>query len=206
ERDAAAPGSLKTEPPRNKPERQAEPEHRSERGIFTSFRPIVGAQERNAQTMAAEPEPDLHQGVRRYARSIMDIDRVRELGLPTLPHQVQAWERAGAALDALAPQAARDLDRAFERDPPLVREAAAGRAQRAIRAMRLEAEIRTDPNLRAGRFVERWQGLERQRARLERGGEWQGERKIRDHMGAMAKSLERDPQVESILRNRSREL
>jgi hypothetical protein len=52
-----------------------------------------------------------------------------------------------------------------------VREAAAGRAQRAIRAMRLEAEIRTDPKLRADRFVERWQGLERQRARLERGGE-----------------------------------
>jgi FMN phosphatase YigB (HAD superfamily) len=136
----------------------------------------------------------------------MDIARMRELGLPILPHQVQAREHAGAALDALAPQAARDLDRAFERDPPLVREAAAGRAQRAIRAMRLEAEIRTDPNLRADRFVERWQGLERQRARLERGGEWQSERKIRDHMGAMAKSLERDPQVESILRNRSREL
>jgi hypothetical protein len=204
ERDAATLGPLKTEPPRNKPERQAEPHN--ERGIFTSFRPIVGSQER--KTMAAEPAdaPDLHQGVRRYARSIMDIDRMRDLGLPILPHQVQAWERAGAALDALAPQAARDLDRAFERDPPLVREAAAGRAQRAIRAMRLEAEIRTDPNLRADRFVERWQGLERQRARLERGGEWQSERTIRDHMGAMAKSLERDPQVESILRNRSREL
>jgi hypothetical protein len=87
-----------------------------------------------------------------------------------------------------------------------VRAAAAGRAQRAIRAMQLDAEIRTDPKLRADRFVERWQGLDRQRARLERGGEWQSERKIRDHMGAMAKSLERDPQVESILRNRSREL
>src|SRR5215470_7299170 len=105
ERDAAAPGPLTTEPPRNKPEPQAEPEHRNERGIFTSFRPIVGSQERNAQTMADEPAtgPDLHQGVRRYARSIMDIDRMRDLGLPILPHQVQARERAGAALDALAP-------------------------------------------------------------------------------------------------------
>jgi len=202
ERDPAAPG--KTAPPRQ-PERQAEPEHRT-RGIFTSFRPIVGAQEHNGRTMAEEPAADLHQGVRRYARSIMDIARMQESGLPILPHQIQARERAGAALDALAPQAARDLDGAFERDPSLMRAAAAGHTQRAIRAMRLEAEIRTDPNLRADRLVERWQGLERQRARLERSGEWQGERTIRDHMGAMAKSLERDPQVESILRNRSREL
>ena len=89
-----------------------------------------------------------------------------ELGLPILPHQVQAREHAGAARDAVAPQAARDLDRAFEYDPSRVREAAAGRAQRAIRAMRLEAEIRTDPHLRADRFVERWQGLDRQRAQL----------------------------------------
>jgi ATP-dependent exoDNAse (exonuclease V) alpha subunit len=59
-------------------------------------------------------------------------------------------------------------------------------------------ENRADPKLRADRFVERWQGLDRQRAWLERAGEWQSERKIRDHMGAMAKSLERDPQVESI--------
>ena len=123
-----------------------------------------------------------------------------------MPHQVKAREQAGAALDALAPQAARDLDRAFARDPTLVREAAAGRMQRTIRAMQLEAEIRTNPNLRADRFVERWQGLDRQRVRLAHGGEWQSERKIRDQMGAMAKGLERDPQVESLLRNRSREL
>jgi 8-oxo-dGTP pyrophosphatase MutT (NUDIX family) len=205
EREAVAP--RKTEPPRQ-PERPADPERTSARGIFTSFRPIVGAQERNAQAMADAPAaaPDLHQGVRRYARSVMDIARMQELGLPILPHQVQARGHAGAALDALAPQAARDLGRAFARDPPLVREAAAGRAQRAIRAMRLEAEIRADPRLRADRFVERWQGLERQRAGLERSGEWQRASKIRDHMGAMAQGLERDPQVESILRNRSREL
>ena len=150
--------------------------------------------------------PELDQAVRRYARSILDIARMRELALPILPHQIAARERAGAVLDALRPQAARDLDSVSERDPALVREAAEGRTQRAIRAMQVEAEIRTDPNLRADRFVKRWQELERQRAGFARNNDWQSERKTRASMGAMAKSLERDPQMESMLRTRSREL
>jgi hypothetical protein len=98
EREAAAPGPLKTEPPR-KPERQAELEHRDERGIFASFRPIVGSQERNAQTTADElaAAPDLHQGVRRYARSIMDIATMRQFGLPILPPKPSTgacWRRS----------------------------------------------------------------------------------------------------------------
>jgi Ti-type conjugative transfer relaxase TraA len=201
---AAAPAPSKTEPSRNKPERQAD-EHRNAPGIFTSFRPIVGASERNAQTMANEPA-DLQQGVRRYARSVMDIAKMRESGLPILPHQVQAREHAGAALDALAPHAARDLDHAFERDPPLVREAAAGRAQRAIRAMRLEAEIRADPNLRADRFVGRWQELGQTSERQYQAGDMAGYKTTRSAMGDMAKSLERDPQLESILEGRKRDL
>jgi hypothetical protein len=131
---------------------------------------------------------------------------MRELELPVLPHQIAARERTGAVLDALRPQAARDLDSAFERDPALVREAGEGSTQRAIRAMQVEAEIRTDPNRRADRFVQRWQELERQRAGFARNNDWQSESKTRASMGAMAKSLERDPQMESILQPRSREL
>jgi hypothetical protein len=87
------------------------------------------------------------------------------------------------------------LDSVSERNPALVREAAEGRTQRAIRAMQVEAEIRTDPSLRADRFVKRWQELERQRAGFARNNDWQSECKIRNSMGAMAKSLERDPQM-----------
>jgi len=74
------------------------------------------------------------------------------------------------------------------------------------RAGEVEAEIRADPSLRADRFVQRWRELDRQRARFARDNDWQDERKIRDSMGVMAKSLERDPQMEPILRNRSRDL
>jgi hypothetical protein len=60
--------------------------------------------------------------------------------------------------------------------------------------------------LRADRFVERWQQLRQDRDRLYRAGDMAGREKAGKEMAGMAKSLERDPQVESILRDRTREL
>ena len=76
----------------------------------------------------------------------------------------------------------------------------------AIRAMQVEAEIRNNPGLRADRFVARWQDLDRVRSAFENKGDWSSANKARSSMGALAKSLERDPQVESLLRNRAQEL
>src|SRR3546814_3060741 len=75
-----------------------------------------------------------------------------------------------------------------------------------IEAIRQEARVRADPNLRADRFVERWQQLSQDRDRLYRAGDMAGRKTLGQEMAGMAKSLERDPQVESILRGRTREL
>src|SRR5258706_11567470 len=72
--------------------------------------------------------------------------------------------------------------------------------------MQLETEMRGDPNLRADVFVQRWQALDRQRRLLMREGETGRAARIADSMTGMAKGLERDPQVESILRNRRQAL
>ena len=69
-----------------------------------------------------------------------------------------------------------------------------------------ERAMQADPNVRADRFVERWQELQGQREQL-RG--WQHDEargKVESQMSGLAKSLERDPQAESIVRNRSKEL
>ena len=87
-----------------------------------------------------------------------------------------------------------------------MREAAAGRPQAAIRAMQLEAEIRTDPAQRASRFVSDWQRLSRVRDALLREGNGAAVSNVSRQMAGMAKSLERDPQIESLLRARTREL
>jgi hypothetical protein len=88
----------------------------------------------------------------------------------------------------------------------MIDEAAKGRTANASRTMQLEEEMRGNPELRADVFVQRWQALDRRRRLLLRDQESTRAGKIADRMIGMAKSLERDPQIESILRNRKAQL
>ena len=106
----------------------------------------------------------------------------------------------------MRPYGSHDAEAAYKKNPELAREAAGGRINRAVRALQLETEMRIDPNRRAGRFVERWQELGHTGQRQYQAGDISGYRSTRSAMGDMARSLERDPQMESILANRKREL
>ncbi|QJR06217.1 Ti-type conjugative transfer relaxase TraA (plasmid) [Sphingobium yanoikuyae] len=167
-----------------------------------------------APTPAKEPparaeqgqDRDFRRAVERASRSAEAVLQARASGGPVLEHQKVALERAGQALDQIRAGASRDMASAMRRDPGLLREAAAGRSGPMVEAIRQEARVRTDPNLRADRFVERWQQLSQDRDRLYRAGDMTGREKAGKEMAGMAKSLERDPQVESILRGRTREL
>ncbi len=174
------------------------------KSIFTNFRP---------QAQKLEPLPteqaDLsnqRRAIERFARAADDMTKMRQQGLPVLPHQRDALDKAGKNLDAVRPHAAADLASALQRQPELTREAADGHSQGAIRAMQLEAEIRIDPVQRADRFVGDWQRLGQARAVMQQSGNDNGAGRIAGRMADMAKGLERDPQVESLLRNRTREL
>ena len=182
--------------PRNVPEKV--------RGIFANFRP--GQQPR--EPIPAEPSRATGQrhAVERYARAWQEMEQMRDQGLPVLPHQREVLEKARDALDTIRPHGSTDLAAAIQRTPELAREAAAGRSQAAIRAMQLEAEIRTDPFQRADRFVEGWRQLQRHHETSQRDGDVRGSRKVSEQMAGMAKSLERDAQVESLLRPRRAEL
>ena len=144
--------------------------------------------------------------IQRHARAVTDIVKMRDRGLPLLPHQTDALHKARAALDAHHPHASRDLERAYTADRPMALEAAGGRTQRAIQALRLEAEIRANPALRADRFVDRWQRLDGVRRDAYARGDHRTMSRARDSMGAMAEGLHRDPQLDSLLANRKREL
>jgi len=150
------------------------------KGMFAGFRPKPTSPEPvrdgkggpiNTGSERGSPAPNQAKAIERYARVQADMDRMREKGLPVLPHQKEALAKAGDALDRLRPQAARDLASAFERNPALVRDAAEGKAGGAARAMAEEAQVRSNPELRADRFVERWQGMARERAELARSGD-----------------------------------
>jgi hypothetical protein len=174
------------------------------KSIFAGFRPQANRLEALPTDQAGLS--DQRRAVERYARAAADIGQMREQGLPVLPHQRDALEKAGKALDAIRPHGTADLASALQRQPSLAREAADGRSQGAIRAMQLEAEIRVDPAQRADRFVSDWQRLGQARQAMQRDGDSKGAQRLTNRMTDMAKGLERDAQVESLLRGRTREL
>ncbi|RUW69092.1 Ti-type conjugative transfer relaxase TraA, partial [Mesorhizobium sp. M1E.F.Ca.ET.063.01.1.1] len=122
------------------------------------------------------------------------------------PAQTRELAEARNAFEAVRPHGWRDAEAAYVKHPALAREAGGGQVNRAIRALQLETEIRTDPSPRADLFVERWQKLDRTSQRQYRAGDMSGYKATRSAMGDMAKSLQRDPQLESILTNRKRDL
>ena len=131
---------------------------------------------------------------------------MRAQGLPVLPHQESALRKAGEALDANRPHAVRDLASALRRDPRLIEQAASGNTGGAVRAMAEEQRVRLDPDARAGRFVEAWKAMQRDRAGLERAGDRAGAERMRGNMAKVAGAIGRDPQLESALRRRAPEL
>ncbi len=180
------------------------------RGMFDGLK--LSAERTPAPGQAADRGADRAQdrdyvrAVERVARSATTIAQAHEKGAPVLEHQKVALEHARGALEQIRPGSSRDMIAAAERNPGLVRDAAAGRSGPMLAAIGEEARVRADPALRADRFVERWQGLYEQRGAAQRAGDHEGSAKTGKALQGLAKSLERDPQVESVLRGREREL
>ena len=142
----------------------------------------------------------------RHARAVDAILATGDADGKGSPEQMRELNDARKAFEAVRPYGWRDAEAAYVKDPNLVHEAATASPNRAIRALQLETEIRIDPAKRVDRFVERWQKLNQASQRQYEAGDMSSYRATRSAMGDMAKSLERDPQMESLLANRKREL
>ncbi|MGI8387924.1 Ti-type conjugative transfer relaxase TraA [Brucella anthropi] len=158
----------------------------------------------------ARRQSPLEAAVDRYARAYQSIDQHRRDGLPVLDMQRQEIREAGQQLDQVR-DGTKDLMRStLQNDPATARAmtelSGRERVAHVIDGLKRENAALKDPNVRAERFVNRWQELDGQRQKL-RG--WQHDEargKVESQMSGLAKSLERDPQAESIVRNRSKEL
>lgn len=176
------------------------------RGMFEGLRlPITRPIEpaRSAEDEARRARRNI---VQRHARSVVSIFESFDNGAAANPDQVKEIREARKDLNTLRENTSLDLEAAYKKDPSLAREAASGDFTRAMRAMQLEAEIRTNPTLRAGRFVERWIKLSDEAHRAYVNGDFAARKSAQNEMAGMAKSLERDPQVESLLAARKTEL
>jgi Ti-type conjugative transfer relaxase TraA len=160
--------------------------------------------------VVADPEKEMRRlrtrALVRHASAVDAIFEAQELGVKYSPEQVKELNEARRAFEEVRPYGSVDAEAAYKKNPELANEAAGGRVNRAIRALQLETEMRIDPNRRADRFVERWQELKQTSQLQYQAGDMSGCRSTRSAMGDMARSLERDPQLESILENRKREL
>jgi hypothetical protein len=180
------------------------------RGLFDGLRlPAEGGQrpERKAED---DPEAALRRArtkaLVRHARAVDAIFAAQDQGGQTSPNQIRELQAARQRFEEVRPYGSHDAEAAYEKNPTLAAEAASGDARRAIRALQLETELRNDPGLRADRFVEHWQSLHRAGDERYAAGDYAGHRAVRTEMGNMAHSLERDPQMESLLASRKREL
>ena len=150
-------------------------------------------------------ESSLGAAVARHGRIVRAMLFAKSIEAPFTPEQRGELAGSRAALTAAGRHAVHDLEAAMAATPGLVDEAAAGRTRNAIATMNLEAQMRSDPQVRADVFVQRWQALDRHRRLLLRDHETADAGKVADRMVTMAKQLERDPQLESLLRNRNAE-
>jgi hypothetical protein len=160
--------------------------------------------------LAGDPEAALRkartEALKRHARACDTILEAKREGLAPSVEQRRELGAARRAFEEVRPHGWQDAEAAYSKDNSLAHEAGSGRTGRTIRALQLETEIRTDPQRRADRFVERWQKLDRSSGQRYAAGDYSGYKAARVEMGNMAMSLERDPQLESILANRKREL
>lgn len=152
--------------------------------------------------------------VRRHARAVSNILPAQEDGT-TINQLVeqgryapmgQELAAAREELNAFGANYSRDIERAYLADQPLAHEASNGQVRRAILAMKAEGRIREARQDRADQFVDRWQKLQKNSEQSYKQGEMSSYRSVRSEMASMAKSLQRDPQLESLLANRKAEL
>jgi hypothetical protein len=162
-------------------------------------------------TPAVETERGrLLQAAEGYARALADAARMQSLRLPIVEHQKVALAKSGAALDAARPGSTRELRSALQHDAEtrraLTESKGPERATRLVVGMERERAAQRDPNVRAGRLVARWNGLEAEHAKLRGFEHAEAREKVEGRMRAVAEAIGRDAQVESVLQQRQKAL
>jgi Ti-type conjugative transfer relaxase TraA len=160
-----------------------------------------------AQQVEETPEARQARKLAEYARAWSDTDRMERAGLPVLPHQAQALDRAGDALDEIRTQLARDTRAALERSPELAQRVGQPGGVAALeQAVGVERQERQALEARGWAMVRTWNTLEQEYEAAGKVYEWDAQRAVGTRLEALAQDLKRDPQLDGLLRARGREL
>jgi len=98
------------------------------KGRFADFKSRMPEPEPPAagEQAASFNAPEQREAIQGLARAVVDMERMTDSGLPVLPHQTQAFEKASEVVDSIRPGSAQTLAAVFKRDPEIRGEAAAG--------------------------------------------------------------------------------
>jgi Ti-type conjugative transfer relaxase TraA len=160
--------------------------------------------------LARRQPTDLERSVDRFARSYAAISKMDAQGLPVLEGQRREAQAAIEDMDRARPGTSKVMKSALKHDPEMRHEmerpAGRERSKRMVKRLDHERKLQNDPNVRADRFIGEWNTLKR-------GGPLPGDRqpssgrsKLAPGLSHLLSELTRDPQMESVLRNRTREL
>ena len=152
----------------------------------------------------------LEKSVDRYARAYTEADQMLRDGLPVLEGQKNELRGARQELDKIQPDAGKVLRSALEHDPQTYSAATEldGRARTSqfVKGMEKERRLLADPNVRAERAINQWQLLDSElkthRGPLHR----EARERIEEGMRTIAATMEYDPQMQKIVRDRAEEL
>jgi len=176
-------------------------------GRGESLRPAP-AHDRLAERV--RPLTGFEQAVDHYARAFSAADKQLRQDLPVLETQKQELRTSAERLDQARPGSYALMKSALQYDPEtataMTELSGRERVGELVAGMDRERAALADPNVRADRFIERWQELQAERRTLTTGWHMEARAKIDSQMKGLTKSLERDPQLESVLRNRAQEL
>ena len=150
------------------------------------------------------------QAVDRYARAYTAINKQARASLPVLEGQKQEFRQARLALDQARPGTLALMVSAVRHDPETARVLAdlfgRERVGQLVASMARERTLQADPNVRADRLIRRWQQLDGERQALLGLSQVEARGKVEGKMRKVADAIERDSQVEAIVRTRAREL
>ncbi|WP_234178872.1 Ti-type conjugative transfer relaxase TraA [Sphingopyxis sp. NFH-91] len=205
------------------------------RGMFDGLKLTTSREPTEKPVLEIKRAParaELDKAVVRFARLTKEIVDVRRAGGKELPHELERYREAYQALDALRTGGASDLREAFGKSYKLTSDAAGGRTAGAIAAMdgavaaraaeraaeraaadraareqarqaAAEKRLAADLEKRAELFVASWQ---KESVQARKAPTYAARNEARANLNDMAKSLQRDPQLESLLQNRRADL
>ncbi|PAX06394.1 MobF family relaxase [Sphingomonas lenta] len=141
----------------------------------------------------------IDRAIERCARSFVSVEKARDDRTTPSPNQERELAQAAAALDAVRPKGAEDLQVALDRHPDLARDVAQGRVAELRQAWVEEGRVRADPTAYADRFVADWRAASGERGAAEtRIGADRAERRLE----RLEERMQREPALEHALDKR----